>query len=100
MFFYVAEGVSFTLDDRVGRAGDTVAQVVELRVPDGVGYRLAGRRDDRFWWREDALLRFGLGDFWFRDGLNGSWSRTVRPQDVLDSCRDIGMVINEPDPDE
>ena len=100
MFFYVAEGVSFTLDDRVGRAGDTVAQVVELRVPDGVGYRLAGRNDDRFWRREDALLQLWRGDFGFRDGLNGGLCGLVGPQSVLDLCRDIGGVVNKPDSDE
>lgn len=50
--------------------------------------------------RENARLRLGRGDFGFGNGLNGSWSRSVRPQSILDSCRDIGMVVNEPKPDE
>lgn len=98
VFFDVAEGISLALNNGVGRAGDTVAQVIELRVPDGVGYRLAGRCDDRFGRREDALLWPGRGDIGFRDGLD--CGGLVRPQGVLDSCRDIGVVVNEPDPDE
>lgn len=100
VFFYVAEGVSFTLDDRVGRAGDPVAQVVELRLPDGVGYRLAGRNDDRFGWREAAPLRLGRGDLGFRDGLDGGGGRFARMQDLVDSFLDGGLLINEPEPDE
>ena len=96
MFFYVSQRVSLALNNGVGRAGDTVAQVVELRVLDRIGDILcAGRNDDRFWRREATLLRLGRGDFGFRNGLD--CGGLVRPQGVLDSCRDIGVVVNEPE---
>ena len=99
MFLNVAQRVTFALHDRIGFAGDAVAQIIKLRILDRVGDILcAGRRDDRFWLREDARLWLGRGDFGFRDGLD--CGGLVRPQGVLDSCRDIGVVVNEPDPDE
>ena len=99
MFFDVAQRVSLALDDGVGHAGNPVAQVIEMRVLDCVGDILcAGRRDDRFGGREAARLLLGWSDFGFRDGLD--CGGLVRPRGVLDSCRDIGVVVNEPKPDE
>lgn len=99
MFFYVAQRVSFALHDGIRHAGDPVGQVIELRILDRVGDILcAGRRDDRFGRREAARLLLGRSDFGFEDGLD--CGGLVRPQGVLDSCRDIGMVVNEPKPDE
>ena len=100
MFFYVSEGVSLTFDDGIRRAGDTIAQIIELRIPDRVGDSLAGRGDDRFGRQEDTLLRLGRGDFGFRDGLDCGGGWVARMQDFVDSFLDGGLLINEPNPDE
>ena len=101
MFLYVAQRIPLALNDGIGRAGDSVAQIVELRIPDRVSDRLcAGRGDDRFGRREGALLRLGRGDLGFGNGLDCGGGRVARMQNLVDSPLNSRLLINEPDPDE
>lgn len=100
VFFYVAQRVSLALNNGISRAGDPVAQIIELRVPDRISDRLrAGRNDNRFGGWETALLRLWRGDFGFRDGLDCGGGWFARMQDLVDSFLDGGLLINEPEPD-
>jgi len=95
VFFDVAQRVTFTLHDGIGLAGDPVGQIIELGIADRIRERLlctSGRSWSNLWFR---LRR---GNFGFGDGLD--CGGLVRPQGALDSCRDICVVVNEPEPDE
>lgn len=98
VFLNVAQRVTFALHDRIGFAGDAVAQIIKLRILDRVGERrfcAGGRRRGNLW------FRLGRGNFGFRNGLDcGCLGRFIWPQKFIDASLDTGLLIKEPYPDE
>ena len=85
MLLNIAECITLPFDNRVGRAGNTISQIIELRTADRVTYRFACCADFRLWDRLDG----------------GSWGRFMCPLGLPDTyCEGcVGQENGYPDAD-